>query len=446
MKKILLSIIALTITHSTFAQWTSSGTDIYNSNTGNVGIGTTTPSSKLEITSGASDPFYFNGTYNKIKAALGYTYIESFHGTSFVIDATASYSDRFFNVSKGASYIDGGSPVELFRIQENGNVGIGTTSPTNKLEVQGGANATTGVIDGIAVSTVNTSYTTKGRMGSNFDSNYITQNAYFNGSNWLSDNSSHATSGIIFTANNQDGSINFYTSATNNAGIGTQQMIIDKSGNVGIGTVNPGAKLQVQGGILSTNNGLNNIALNSAGANYGFISNNAANKWSLGYGTTVSTLGTPVLTWNSSGSVGIGTTNPDQLLTVNGTIHSTEVKVDLNMPAPDYVFDTNYRLTDLGTLKAYLDQNHHLPEIPSAAQMAKDGLNLGDMNTKLLKKVEELTLYLIEKEQQVKEIKEAQQSQSEKLQMQKLQDQKLQDQLKVMQEQLNNLMSQKNKS
>jgi hypothetical protein len=108
-------------------------------------------------------------------------------------------------------------------------------------------------------------------------------------------------------------------------------------------------------------------------------------------------------------------------LTVNGTIHSTEVKVDLNMPAPDYVFDTNYKLTDLGTLKIYLDQNHHLPEIPSADQMAKYGLSLGDMNTKLLKKVEELTLYLIEKDNKDKE-KDIQ-LQSDKAQLQTQQEQ-----------------------
>ncbi|MDB5155497.1 MAG: hypothetical protein JWR50_204 [Mucilaginibacter sp.] len=103
----------------------------------------------------------------------------------------------------------------------------------------------------------------------------------------------------------------------------------------------------------------------------------------------------------NAGKVGIGTTVPDQMLTVNGTIHSKEVKVDLSIPGPDYVFDNDYKLTTLPELRGYLTKNHHLPEIPSAAQMAKDGLNLGDMNIKLLKTVEELTLYLIEKDNQL---------------------------------------------
>jgi hypothetical protein len=104
-----------------------------------------------------------------------------------------------------------------------------------------------------------------------------------------------------------------------------------------------------------------------------------------------------------NGNVGIGTTIPDSKLTVNGTIHTKEVKVDLSVPGPDYVFEPTYNLPKLDELKDYLDKNHHLPEIPSAEQMTKDGLNLGDMNIKLLKKVEELTLYLLEKDQQDKQ-------------------------------------------
>jgi len=107
------------------------------------------------------------------------------------------------------------------------------------------------------------------------------------------------------------------------------------------------------------------------------------------------------MTITHDGLVGIGTRIPDQALTVNGTVHSTVVRVTATVPGPDYVFNNDYKLITLPDLKNYLSKNHHLPEIPSAAEMAKDGLDLGDMNTKLLKKVEELTLYLIDKDKQL---------------------------------------------
>ncbi len=93
--------------------------------------------------------------------------------------------------------------------------------------------------------------------------------------------------------------------------------------------------------------------------------------------------------------MGIGTTSPDQKLTVNGTVHSKAVVVD-NSIFPDYVFKKTYVLRPLSAVKTYIDLNHHLPEMPSAAEVAKNGQNLGDVNALLLKKVEELTLYLIE--------------------------------------------------
>jgi hypothetical protein len=116
--------------------------------------------------------------------------------------------------------------------------------------------------------------------------------------------------------------------------------------------------------------------------------------WIGGYGTA-----NLEMIFGSNGRVGIGTTTPDAKLTVAGDISSREVRVTVNAgTGPDYVFEKDYDLLPLSELEAYITQNKHLPEVPSAKQMEAEGLNLKEMNLVLLKKVEELTLYLIELE------------------------------------------------
>ncbi|MCV9387441.1 hypothetical protein [Reichenbachiella ulvae] len=105
---------------------------------------------------------------------------------------------------------------------------------------------------------------------------------------------------------------------------------------------------------------------------------------------------------NSNGNIGIGTANPGQKLEVNGTIRSKEVKVEANN-WPDYVFADDYQLTTLEETAQYIQQNRHLPEVPSAIEMEANGVELGEMNMLLLKKIEELTLHLIEQQELIKE-------------------------------------------
>ncbi|MEH3112263.1 hypothetical protein [Pedobacter terrae] len=101
-----------------------------------------------------------------------------------------------------------------------------------------------------------------------------------------------------------------------------------------------------------------------------------------------------------NGNVGIGTTNPTDMLTVAGKIGAREIKVSTNAGA-DFVFEPHYKLPELAELEKFVKTNKHLPEIPTAKQMIENGVNLGELNIKLLQKVEELTLHLIEKEKQL---------------------------------------------
>ena len=108
---------------------------------------------------------------------------------------------------------------------------------------------------------------------------------------------------------------------------------------------------------------------------------------------------------------------------MNGTIHSKEVRVDLNVPGPDYVFEEDYDLPTLKSLQSYIQENKHLPEVPSAKEMERDGIDLGVMNMLLLKKVEELTLHLIEQNEEVNRMKELLQSQQNEIEILKSKDQ-----------------------
>jgi hypothetical protein len=93
-------------------------------------------------------------------------------------------------------------------------------------------------------------------------------------------------------------------------------------------------------------------------------------------------------------------------LAVGGGIIAESVKVKPQAEWPDYVFEKDYPMLSLGDLEKYILKNKHLPNVPAASEVKKEGLDLGEMNTKLLQKIEELTLYLIEKDKEIKKLAE----------------------------------------
>lgn len=107
------------------------------------------------------------------------------------------------------------------------------------------------------------------------------------------------------------------------------------------------------------------------------------------------------LTISPSGKVGIGYIYPKNELDVNGTVHAKEVKVDLNGWA-DFVFKKEYQLPSLESVEKHIKEKGHLPSIPSEAEISKNGLSLGENQKLLLQKIEELTLYSIEQNKQLK--------------------------------------------
>lgn len=99
--------------------------------------------------------------------------------------------------------------------------------------------------------------------------------------------------------------------------------------------------------------------------------------------------------FNIKGEVNIGTSLANSKLSVNGNIRAREIKVE-NANWPDYVFEKKYQLPTLQEIEKHIKQKGHLPGIPSADEVKANGVDLGEMNAKLLEKIEELTLYMIE--------------------------------------------------
>ncbi|MGB3074916.1 MAG: hypothetical protein WBB36_06325, partial [Chitinophagales bacterium] len=184
------------------------------------------------------------------------------------------------------------------------------------------------------------------------------------------------------------------------------------TGNVGIGTTNPQAQLQVDfgedaeptgggfivsGSMTSTNIAIDNneiMARNNGAVSKLFLNND----------------GGDVSMCYAGGSVMIGASVPatGYLLSVDGKVMCEELKVQLSESWPDYVFDENYSMPSISELKKFVTTNKHLPGIPAADVMKEHGLSVGEMQTKMMQKVEELSLYIIQLQDQIDALKQQQ--------------------------------------
>ena len=112
----------------------------------------------------------------------------------------------------------------------------------------------------------------------------------------------------------------------------------------------------------------------------------------------------PCMTILTSGNVGIGTLAPKYKLDVNGTIRAKEIIVSTT--GADFVFADDYQLRPLSEVKAFIQENKHLPEIQSAQEMQKDGISMSELQIKLLQKIEELTLYILQQQETIQELRQ----------------------------------------
>ena len=277
------------------------------------------------------------------------------------------------------------------RANRFGNVGIGTTDPKNaKLTI-----------------TSNAANLLRLENNSNGGESTLRFRTKSSGGNYF-----HADISAYSTDISSDvGYLGFKVPYNNTAGSG-YKMIINSEGNVGIGATTPDAKLHVYG----TNAGINNtLASIMIGKNNGpeieaIQASGDDDVQDLAFRVKSSYTNADdnfeALRIRYNGNVGIGTDSPDYKLDVAGTIRACEVKVDLaSGECPDYVFANDYNLMPLDKLQNFIDENSHLPEVKPAVKMEAEGMDLKEMNVLLLKKVEELTLYVLQQQKEINELK-----------------------------------------
>ena len=322
-------------------------------NPGNVGIGTTAPKSLLHVNGD-----YYGEGHIWYHAHEG----DGKSGTAYIQARDKSGSS---NISIQLRTQNNGKIVNALRITNPGNVGIGTTAPKSLLHVNG-------------------DYYGKGHV-------------------WYHAHEGDGKSGTAYIqARDKSGSSNISIQLrTQNNGKIVNALRITNPGNVGIGTTAPKSLLHVNGDYYGKGHvwyhahegdgksgtayiqardksGSSNISIQLRTQNNGKIVN--------------------ALRITKEGKVGIGTTGENfgkYKLAVEGAIGAREVEVKQGNWA-DFVFEDDYELKDLNEVESFINENKHLPDVPSEKEVTENGINLGQMDAILLQKIEELTLYMIE--------------------------------------------------
>jgi hypothetical protein len=319
-------------------------------NSGNIGIGTTSPAAPLHVYSPGEPQVRLQSS-----------------GRQWAILTNPYWANNGFSI------YDITADCARLHIGATGNVGINTIAPRFNLEVAGMLDARGIISESVGgMSLQYQSYAQAGCVG------YEIKRELNNNAVW----------GIFMPSNSTD--LRFGLSYIG----GGDMLTLQQTGNIGIGTSAPEQKLQVVGGRFQVNTAASwdNFQIYTDGTHSYLEANGDEDGLFIKSNT-----GQKVIF--PTANVGIGTSNPTEKLSVNGKIRAKEVIVDTNWS--DYVFAKNYKLASLAEVEQHIQTQGHLPGVPSAQEVADNGVSVGDMQAVLLAKIEELTLHVIKQEKRL---------------------------------------------
>lgn len=221
---------------------------------------------------------------------------------------------------------------------------------------------------------------------------HLASSTHSNPSRWLEagrvNNNVYTSGGINFTVDHNPATKAFRIRAINTLGISAVLPV-----SIKIRSINFNSGYTTY---LTTGNESNSVGLLPMTLDWDLVVGNVFNP----------TPGILAIKASSNGNVGIGTNSPQDKLSVNGKIRAHEIRVTTaSADWPDYVFNDDHQLMSLDSLANFVKENKHLPNIAPAKAVEENGIALGELNRQLLQKIEEMTLYLIEQNREIKELK-----------------------------------------
>ncbi len=403
MKKTALLLGFFALSNFVNAQLTTSKIIVEETNnltliSGKTGIGLTTPEAMLEIKSSET----IGGKWNPASSSLKLT-----DGTNSLIlgnneiysSAPLHFGSKSGNIAKFQT-ITNNSSTDRMVIQSDGKVGIGTTEPKEKLHVSGGAMIQSyspllklrrdtdigGFIQGVQTQYKNGE--ANFYFGNLHSEQWIISKGEYNGTRLFTvkSNGDAALSGKLEVKE-----INVSGDATLKGKFETTKMFVD--GDATIQAYSPLLKLKRN---TSTGGFIQGIQTQYENGDPNFYFGNLhGEQWIISKGEYN---GTRLFTVRSNGDATLG-----------GKLDAKEFNV-IPQTTADFVFEENYDLPTLDFIENHIKQNKHLPEIASANEMKKNGVNIGEFQMKLLQKIEELTLYTIEQEKKIQAVEKENQS------------------------------------